>query len=357
MDSDSLRDHIGKILSAIVTDMNAPQTERERSEKSKGHALRHPLMGDSPAETHGGLREASGFSVEQAAAEYRALRAVVIKLWFSTSPALGPPQVEELMRFNEAMDAALADTLMEFAAASARSRNIFLGVLSHELRTPLGTIVGSAQVLLQMANQNPTVNETSYRILRGGKRIQSILDDLLDYVRSGVNGGMRVSLAETRLDELCNRVAREVESAFPGRIVAVNHEGNLVGFWDEQRIAQAVSNLMSNAIKYGQDNAAISVNLRGEALDEVSIEVHNRGPEISVDTLESLFQPLVRGTGPDATGFSLGLGLFIVREIAAAHGGSVEVSSSNNQGTTFRILLPRDSRPARRPAFGGLRRT
>lgn len=356
MDRDSLRDHIGKILSAIAADMKRPQTERERAEKSKGHAVRSSLTPESPAETHGGLREASGFSVEQTAAEYRALRAVVVKLWLDTSPALGPPQVEELVRFNEAMDEALADTLMEFVAASTKTRNIFLGVLSHELRTPLGTVVGSAQAFLHVASENPTLRATFERILRGGKRIQSILDDLLDYVRSGVNEGMRVSPAETRLDELCERIALEVEAVFPGRAIVVNTEGNLSGVWDEERIAQLVSNLMSNGIKYGQADAPVSVYLHGGASDEVVIEVTNRGPGIAAETLESLFQPLVRGTGPDATGFSLGLGLFIVREIAVAHGGSVAVSSSSEDGTSFRVLLPRDSRQTQRPAFNRMGR-
>lgn len=356
MDRDALRDHLDKILSAIAADMQRPQTERERAEKSKGHAPRRASPDESAAETHGGLREASGFSVEQAAAEYRALRAVVIRLWLDTSPALGPPQVEELTRFNEAMDEALADTLMEFAAASARTRDIFLGVLSHELRTPLATIVGSAQGLLHLADQHPAVRDASGRILRGGKRIQSILDDLLDFVRSGVNEGMRVSPTGTRLDLLCDRLAREVEAAFPARTIVVDAEGDLAGTWDEQRLAQALSNLMSNAIKYGQADAPVYVRLRGGASDEVVIEVTNRGPEIPADTLASLFQPLVRGTGPDATGFSLGLGLFIVRQIVVAHGGNVEVFTSSEAGTTFRILLPRDARSARQPAFGRLQR-
>lgn len=353
MDREALRDHIGQILSAIAVDMNVPQTESERSEKSKGHAPNEPGAPEA-ALTHGALRAASGFDVTQTAAEYRALRASVIRLWLRTSPSLGPHQVEELTRFNEAMDQALAETLWEFATAAADARNLFLGVLSHELRTPLGTIVGTAEALLHSAARPSPVEEGTRRILRGGRRIQSILDDLLDYVRSGVEGGIRVSPADIRMDELCVRVAREVEAAFPGcRIDLVEH-GEMAGCWDEQRLAQAVSNLISNAIKYGEAGAPISVTVDGDRAEEVVVEVHNQGPEIPPEKLESLFQPLVRG-GSDPTGNSLGLGLFIIREIATAHGGTVDVVSSN-EGTTFSLRLPRGAGGTRPSAVGKMRR-
>jgi len=355
MDRAALRDHLGEILGAIAADMKVPQTETERKEKSKGHAPSDPDEADVPAaQTHGGLRAASGFDVTQTAAEYRALRASVIRLWLSTSPSLGPTQVEELTRFNEAMDQALAETLLQFANAAAESRNLFLGVLSHELRTPLGTIVGSAESLLYVANQHPPLRDASHRILRGGLRIKSILDDLLDFVRSGVKGGMRLSPADVRMDDLCARVAREVEAAFPGSSIELTQEGDMAGCWDEQRIAQAVSNLMSNAIKYGAQDVPIHVTLVGIARDEVMVEVHNRGAEIPPEKLESMFQPLVRGAGSDPTGYSLGLGLFIVREIATAHGGVVEVASSGD-GTIFSIRLPR-THAAGPSAVGQMRR-
>lgn len=356
MDREALRDHIDQILTTIAADMKVPQTEWQRSEKSKGHA---PVVADAPdaaAETHGAMRETSGFDISQTAAEYRALRASVIKLWLGTSPTLGPEQVEELTRFNEAMDQALAETLFQFAAAAAKSRNLFLGVVSHELRTPLGTIVGSAETMLHLAHKQPKLEEASQRILRGSKRIKSILDDLLDYVHSGTSGGIRVNPADVRMDDLCTRIAREVEAAFPGSTIELTQQGGMAGCWDEHRVAQALSNLMSNAIKYGAANAAVRVTLDGSAPEDVVVAVHNAGKEIPPETLESLFQPLVRGVVGDPTGTSLGLGLFIVREIASAHGGSVDVTSSD-QGTTFRFRLPRSAEATRKSAMGRLRRT
>ncbi|MBA2238258.1 MAG: sensor histidine kinase [Lysobacter sp.] len=356
MDREALRDHIGQILVTIAADMKQPQSERERAEKSKGQTQADPDGPSPAAETHGALRAASGFDVSQTAAEYRALRASVIRLWLRTSPTLGPTQVEELTRFNEAMDQALAETLLQFATAAAYSRNLFLGVLSHELRTPLGTIVGSAQTLLHVANQHPQLRDASNRILRGGRRIESVLDDLLDFVRSGAEGGLRVNPAEAKMDDLCVRIAREVEAAFPGSSIELTHEGDMTGFWDEQRVAQALSNLMSNAIKYGAPDAPVRVSLDGNASTEVMVSVHNQGAEIDPEKLESLFQPLVRGAGSDPTGCSLGLGLFIVREIATAHGGTVEVTSSDD-GTTFSFRLPRSADATQGSAIGRMRRT
>lgn len=356
MDREALRDHIDQILVAIAADMKRPQTERERSEKSKGHAPAAAGADDPAAETHGALRAASGFDVTQTAAEYRALRASVIRLWLGTTPTLGPPQVEELTRFNEAMDQALAETLLQFATAAEASRNLFLGVLSHELRTPLGTIVGSAEMLLHVANQHPELRDAANRILRGGRRIRSILDDLLDDVQSGTGGGMRVDPEAVRMVELCARVAGEVEAAFPGSRIELEQDGDMQGRWDEDRVAQALSNLMSNAIKYGAADTPVRVALDGSATGEMVVAVHNRGAEIPPETRESLFQPLVRGQTGDPTGTSLGLGLFIVREIAFAHGGSVDVESSD-QGTTFSVRLPRSSDTTRDSAIGRMRRT
>jgi signal transduction histidine kinase len=111
---------------------------------------------------------------------------------------------------------------------------------------------------------------------------------------------------------------------------------------------------MSNAIKYGARDVAIHVTLDGAERDEVVVKVHNRGPEIIPEKLESMFQPLVRGAGSDPTGYSLGLGLFVIREIATAHGGTVDVESSAN-GTVFSFRLPR-ARTAHSAAIGQMRR-
>lgn len=117
---------------------------------------------------------------------------------------------------------------------------------------------------------------------------------------------MRVSPADVRMDDLCTRISREVESTFPGSSIELAQNGDMGGCWDEQRVAQALSNLMSNAIKYGAAGTPVRVTLAGNAPDEIVVAVRNRGPEIAPEKLESLFQPLVRGAGDDPTGSNWG---------------------------------------------------
>jgi signal transduction histidine kinase len=356
LDRETLRDHAAQILSAIAADMKQPQTPLQQAEKSKGRALHTPGAPATAAEMHGALRAEVGFDVNQTAAEYRALRAAVMRLWLRSSPLLGSAEVDEIVRFNEAMDQALAESILEFAKVAAHLRNLFLGVLSHELRTPLGTIVASARTQVKAAEQGRMIPEAADRVLRASKRMESLLNDLLDYVRSGAGGGLRVTPKEVRLDELCARLVHELESSHPGRSIELVCEGDTGGKWDEERIAQAVFNLLSNALKYGATDKPIRLAVDGRRDHEVRISVHNFGPEIPAEMLQTLFEPLVRGTGEDKSGVSLGLGLYIVRAIAMAHGGTAEVESRND-GVEFVLRLPRRSEEFDPSALGNLRMT
>lgn len=354
MDVVALRDHARQVLEVIALDMRQPQTNLQQREKSQGHAPRAEGREPSPAEIHGALRAAAGFDVNQTAAEYRALRASVIRLWMESAPALGREQVIELTRFNEAMDEALAASILHFAAEAARMRNLFLGVLSHELRTPLATIMASGQSLLIAAKDGKPLPQAAERALRGARRIQSLLDDLLDYVRSGLGEGMRMTAAPVDMGQLCMRVAGEVRASHPGRAIEVETAGDAACICDEQRIAQAISNLLGNALRHGAHDLPVVARVDGSRAEEIAVSVHNRGTPIPKATRESLFEPLVRGAEATHGGYNLGLGLYVVREIAVAHGGSASVESDIESGTAFTIRLPRDASAAA-SAFPGLR--
>jgi signal transduction histidine kinase len=355
MDREALRDHAAQMLVAIATDMRVPQSALEQEAKSKGLSPTEDDAPDTAAQTHGTLRAASGFDVNQTAAEYRALRAAVIRLWLATAPVLGAAEVDELIRFNEAMDQELAESLQRFARAASHDRDLFLGVLSHELRTPLATISASSYVVDKAGADLPPVREAAARIQRSSKRIEAVLNDLLEFVRSG-SGGMRVTPRSLRIDELAQRVAREVEAAFPGLALDLVCEGDMHAVWDEQRIAQALSNLVTNAVKYGTPGETVRIRILGNDEGWVSLRVANRGAPIPAAVRATLFSPLVRGTGRDATGVSLGLGLYIVREIARAHGGDVELAPPEADCTIFTMRLPRVCDPSQRIAFGRLGR-
>lgn len=354
MDVVALKDHAAEVLAAIAADMQQPQTLNEQFEKSQGRASGE-FNAAGAAETHGTLRAASGFNVNQTAAEYRALRASVLRLWLESNPVLGRAEVFELVRFNEAMDEALAASLLYFATEAARMRNLFLGVLSHELRTPLSTITASAQSLILASKVDKHLPAAAERVLRGGKRIESLLDNLLDYVRSGLGEGMRITLAPVNLFQLCEKIVNELSALHPGRDVQLLCSGDPESVCDDQRLSQAVSNLITNAAKYGAAARPIRVDVNGDNAMEVSISVQNDGLPIPTETLETMFQPLVRGETLDKTGVNLGLGLYIVREIAAAHGGAASVESAEGTGTVFTIQFPRVAKTESESAFLGLR--
>jgi hypothetical protein len=354
MDVVALRDHAQQVLAAIALDMLQPQTKGEQRQKSLGHSPRPADEQPSAAEIHGGLRAVAGFDVNQTTAEYRALRASVIRLWLESGPHLGREEVFELVRFNEAMDEALAGSILHFASEAARMRNLFLGVLSHELRTPLATVMTSGHSLVLGAKMKREMPGAAERVLRGGRRIESLLDDLLDYVRSGLGEGMRVAATNANLEQICERIAGELRAIHPTRLIELRKTGHLECVCDEQRIAQAISNLVGNALKYGAGDSPVGIDIDGTQPDEIALRVHNEGPAISRATSESLFEPLVRGTRADGSGYNLGLGLYIVREIARSHGGSAEVESGAATGTTFVLKLPRDAGDKSTPAFAGL---
>jgi len=351
MDVAALRDHARQVLAAFARDMLQPQTKLEQREKSLGHA---PRAGVEAAEIHGAMRADSGFDVNQTAAEYRALRASVIRLWMESGPRLGRDEVFELIRFNEAMDEALAASILHFATEAARMRNLFLGVLSHELRTPLSTIMTSGHSLVLAGQQNKTMPAAAERVLRGSRRIQSLLDDLLDYVRSGLGEGMRVTPKDVDMGQVCGRIVAELRANHPGRTIELETIGDPMCVCDAERIAQAVSNLVGNALKYGPADTPVKTRIDGSAPGEIAVSVQNGGPPISEVTRESLFEPLVRGANTGRDGYNLGLGLYIVREIAMAHGGSASVESDAQVGTVFTVRLPRDAGAAA-AAFAGLR--
>lgn len=350
LDPNDLRDHTAAILAAIVDDMKSPQTVGESADKALG--LRDRAAGAAPtaASIRGSLRAILGLDVEQTIAEYRVLRASVIRRWLESTPTLGIDDVADLIRFNEAVDQAMSETVAEFGSTASRNRLLFLGVVSHELRTPLGSIMASTDALSDQRADADQRAAAVARIARAGLRMSAILDDLLDYVRGRTGGDMRIQPAPLALDELCTRVATELRGTFPAAPIAVHPRGDMRVEWDEQRITQAIANLAANAIKYGQPATPVDITLDGEQAQSVRIAVHNFGRPISKGQVGRLFDPFVRGDGDEHRGSSLGLGLYLVREVAEAHGGSVTVESSAEAGTTFVMTLPRSSAAAERTA-------
>jgi signal transduction histidine kinase len=346
MDVAALRDHADQMLTVIATDLGTPQGHRDQSEKSRGLAEKEVGAIATAAEEHGAGRAESGFSVEQMVAEYRALRASVLRLWRMSNDEWLPEDVQDLIRFNEAIDQSLAESVTRFTDDLEQSKETFLAILGHDLRTPLGAISTSARFMLELGELEEPYRTLIDRIANSSSRTIEMVGDLLDFTRSRL-GGIPVTPAEMNMGRVARHTVDEILSAHPGSDIGLETIGELRGCWDEDRIGQALSNLIGNAVQHGVEGTKVSVKVRGED-DHVEIAVHNHGVIARPEQLDGLFNPLKKrsesrsawGQGP--TG-SLGLGLYIAERIVNAHHGRIDVESAGHTGTTFTVVLPRSN--------------
>lgn len=342
MDRAALRDHALEMLRIIVSDLRTPQTKTEQEDKSKGSGGPDAGATDTAAANHGAGRAESGFSVGEMVAEYRALRASVIRLWTQSEGGLTSSDIEDLMRFNEAIDQALAESITRYTEDIDRSKEMFLAILGHDLRTPLGAIMMASEFMLEKHK----LDESSHllaNIVRSAKRMNQMVADLLDFTRSRLGGGVPISRHETDLAKEAKHAVAEVGAAHPKSVLTLESSGDLRGNWDAARIGQVLANLLSNAVQHGSPQTLIRVSIRGEE-KEVILQVQSDGPAIPPSEIQGLFSPFKRlrkgELAADASS-SLGLGLYIVGQIVTAHGGTIEVRSSDLGGTSFNVRLPR----------------
>ena len=214
-----------------------------------------------------------------------------------------------------------------------------LGIVGHDLRTPITSILISAGAL----SRDPALTERQRskveRIETVAEHMARLIQDLLDYSRARLGQGLSVRPADTDLDAICRNALDQIRATHGERTVVYRHEGDGRGRWDPDRILQVLLNLLTNAIRYGDPDTVVTLSWRGEA-DRKIVSVHNRGPVIPQALLGQIFEPGKRGQAGEATRGSVGLGLYIVKQIAVAHGGAVTVRSSEGEGTTFEVVLP-----------------
>ncbi len=342
MTSLALRDDAKQILEAVAKDLSTPQTKDAQAEKSKGRAPKPTGASETAAQTHAVLRARSGFDINQLAAEYRALRASVLRLWMD---ACEPDEIslDDVVRFNEAIDQGIVESISLFSAQVDRWRNLLLGTLGHDMRSPLNTILMTAQYLTAL-NAGASVSEAASRMGRSGASMKALLDELTDFNRTKLGLGLHVALADVDLAALFADELEQLRGAHPSRQIELEIIGDTRGVWDGLRLQQLLRNLVVNAIIHGTADAPVHVVLTGEEAG-VTIEVKNSGLTIENAILNQIFDPLKRGVrqgnGNDSgVGVGLGLGLYIVREVAVAHGGEVTVRSDNGE-TVFAVRLPR----------------
>ena len=345
MDYEALRDHAGEMLTVIAADLDTPQGGAEQSEKSRGNAPDVDGGRATAAEEHGAGRAESGFTIEQMVSEYRALRASVIRLWTGSQGGLGLGDLEDLTRFNEAVDQSLAESVTRYTQQLDESKEMFLAMLGHDLRSPLGAVLTSAQFMLETGELEEPHRTLTERIAGSSGRMVHMVGALLDFTRSRLGGGIPVERAGMNMGKAVHDVVDEIAAAHPSRTIQVDAQGELQGEWDCARISQVMSNLVVNAVEHGSDGTLINVEARGNG-EEVTIAVHNQGPMIPSGQRDGIFNPMKARDGAQhaaAGGPSgnLGLGLYIAERIVSAHSGRIEVESSDAGGTTFTVHLPR----------------
>ena len=329
-----LRDHAQQILEAVAADIAASQSQEEQASKSMGLAALS--VHETAAQTHAVLRARSGYDIKQLVGEYRALRASVLALWIDAS-APAASDLQDVIRFNEAIDQAIAESIGHFVAQLDQGRNLLLGMLSHDMRNPLQTVQMTARHLGQM-NAGDAVSTAAGRLIRSGAHLQALLDDLVDFNRTNLGLGMNIVPLPVDLGALCTQEVDLLSVAYPNSQLQFNVDGDCQGSWDGRRVRQLLGNLVTNAIHHGARDRAVRVEVVGEKTD-VRIAVSNSGPRIDRETLMDLFEPLKRGA-PNGQHAGLGLGLYIVSEIAKGHGGVAEARSDDRE-TIFTVRLPR----------------
>ena len=343
MDLKALRDHALEMLTDIAKDLRTPQSDAQQAHKSKGKADSPADSADTAAEVHGSGRAESGFTVAEMVSEYRALRASVIRLWTKENGSLADEDIDDLMRFNEAIDQSLAESVSRYTQDIDRSREMFIAILGHDLRTPLGAVTMASQFMLDTGElEEPHLTLTT-RVMRSASRMNLMVSDLLDFTRGRLGEGVPVVKGDADLAAIVRQGIDEMASAHPGSVVQLTSTGDLRGSWDAERLSQVVTNLLGNAVQHGAPRTMIGVTLVGEE-KEVTMRMHNYGPAIPPEELDGIFSPFKRfkaaGTTSRDSG-NLGLGLYIAERIVVAHGGSIDVRSSAEGGTLFSVRLPR----------------
>jgi len=337
----ALRDHSREILLAIVKDMETSQTEDERVVRSKQGALA-PAASATIAAAHGALRHLAGFDLAQLVSEFRAMRASVLSLWRRSAQTSSiAPAIEEIARFNEAIDEALVESVNRYSD----DVTTFLSVIGHDLQSPMQAIAGASEMLAKSEVEEKTRQELLRRIVRSSRLMGHLISDLLEYARTRLTRGIAIERSPCDLRVACEEAVDVMQGIYPKQKFAQQLSGDLRINADPPRLQQVLLNMLNNAVLHGDRDAVVSLDARVDA-DAAVVTVVNFGRRISADALQVLFEPSVlvpRATAEPHTQpyTSLGLGLFIIRKIVNAHHGKITVESSPTTGTVFTIRLPR----------------
>lgn len=340
LDMKGLRDHAGQILDAIAHDMEQPQSDSARIAKSRGEIGGVAGAADTAAETHADTRIEAGFAIGAMITEYRALRASVLRLWSQRREPATLRDIEQITRFNEAIDQAIAESVSRYTMQTKRASDLFIGVLGHDIRNPLGTIMMATEYLVRSGKLEAAAARP---IQQSVNRIRVLTEQVVDVTRGQTGRAMPIERMPLDLADVAADIVIETRIRQPDANLHLEvGDGAFVGQWDGGRMGQLFSNLLANAVQYGERGTPVVLALRRSDASVVA-EVRNRGPVIPLADRRRIFEALARGTSQAADrrqSEGLGLGLYICKEIVLAHGGSIDVRSDSAEGTRFVVELP-----------------
>lgn len=342
MSPKELRDHARQILQFIAKDIQVIESQEKTKAKSQG-LINNSLKEESASETHGRLRYVSGFTLLQLIAEYRALRASVLALWGQEFFEVTLKSQQDITRFNEAVDQSLAEAAVAYSDKVNQTRDIFLAILGHDLRSPLAVTSMAGAFLSREGIFDEQVRRMGQRIGRSAATMNVMVNDLLAFARTQLGDGIPIERSLCNAREIARNAIEEASAAHPSSMFELQSTGELSGHFDQPRLQQLLANLANNAAQYGTPGKSIIFKVSGEK-DKVIFTVHNAGSKIPTDALPTLFDALVQLSDEsenERPRSSLGLGLYIAKQIAVAHDGNITVKSDDALGTTFLVEIPR----------------
>ncbi|WP_251031828.1 sensor histidine kinase [Paraburkholderia strydomiana] len=270
--------------------MRESQNAAQQEAKSRGDDRDPRSAFNRVAHLHADDRLSHGFAIDDVVAEFRALCATVLRQWQKCAPG-DAEAFQEMIRFNEAIDQVLAESVLRYAQRTTRIRDLFSGVLAHDLRSPLGAILNSAELLLHDDGLSATGVRAVAFVQRGAMRMKQMIDDLLIFTCNRLGDTLPVSFTSQDIGRICSDAVDEVRASYPDALVDLRLAGELRGKWDGSRMGQLVVNLLTNAVRYG--SGRIVVEAAGHD-GHVTIAVSNEGNPIPADALPTLFDPLTR---------------------------------------------------------------
>jgi signal transduction histidine kinase len=334
-----LRNSARELLRGIAADMRGAQTAAQQEAKSHGERPDPNSAFNQIGRGHADDRQAHGFGINALVAEYRALRASVLRRWQRTG-ARDEAAFQDMIRFNEAVDQMVAESVRQFAQRTERIRDLFAGVLAHDMRSPVGAILNSAQVVLRDESLSPLSLRATTNLQRSAERLKLLIDDLFVFARMRLVDTLPVEFTQQDFGRLCRGAVDEVLAAKPDAQVETQSAGELSGVWDAARMNQLIVNLVTNAVQYGSGTVHVKATGDGQ---QIVLAVSNEGSPIPARALPTLFDPLTRADPSNDSGRAssgVGLGLYICRCIAQAHHGTIGVESDEH-ATVFTAKFPR----------------